>query len=160
MIAREEGFQQERGRDLVNMFLTREAGELLGLAAGGAVENLMCFQCGETLVEEMDRQFRMGCFEVFLKGLQEGAGFGGLPAGSAIGIQRVADDHDLYFVLADKSGDGLQIGAQVGLWCGAMQGKEWLRKDSQGIGNGQTDTPVSDVKRESTWMGHCVSVAM
>ena len=105
---------------------------------------------GEALVEEMVGESGMG----FLEGLGEGLGFGGLGAGGAVGVERIADEEDFDFVLADESGDGFEIGAERG----AVEGEEGLRGEAEGVGDGETDAAVADVEREGAGMGHGVSV--
>ena len=69
-------------------------------------------------------------------------------------MERVADEEDFDFVLADEAGDGFEVGAQGG----AVEGEERLRGEAKGVGDGETDAAVTDVERESAGMGHGVSV--
>ena len=52
--------------------------------------------------------------------------FGGLWAGGAVGVEGVADYKDLYIVLADEAGYGLEVGAGGG----AMESEERLRGEA------------------------------
>jgi len=63
----------------------------------GEVEEGVGVVSGEALVEQMVGEGGMG----FLEGLGEGVGLGRLGAGCAVGVERVADEEDFYFVLAD-----------------------------------------------------------
>ena len=84
----------------------------------------------------------------------EGLGFGGLGAGRAVGVKRVADEEDFDFVLADEAGDGFEIGTERG----AMEGEERLGGETEGVGDGEADAAVADVERESAGVRHGVSV--
>ena len=84
----------------------------------------------------------------------EGLGFGGLGAGCAVGMERIADEEDFDFMLADEAGDGFEIGAEGG----AVQGEERLRGETEGVGDGEADAAVADVEREDAGLGHGVSV--
>jgi hypothetical protein len=105
---------------------------------------------GEALVEEMVGKGGVG----FLESVGEGLGFGGLGAGRAVGVQRIADEEDFDFVLADEAGDGFEIGSERG----AVEGEAGLRGKAEGVGDGETDAAVADVECEGAGMGHGVSV--
>jgi len=85
----------------------------------------------------------------FFERVGEGLGFGGLCAGRAVGVEGVADEEDFYFVLADETGDGFEVGANGG----AMEGEERLGGEAEGIGDGDADAAVTDVERERAGMG-------
>ena len=90
----------------------------------------------------------------FLQGLGEGLGFGGLWAGRAVGVERVANQEGLDFVLADEASDGFEVRSERG----AVKGEERLGGETEGVGDGETDAAVADVERESAGMRHGVSV--
>jgi len=113
------------------------------------------FLGGVTLVEEMVGERGVGGAEFG----GEGLGFGGLGAGGAVGVERVADEEDLYAVLADEAGDGFEVGAEVG----AVDGEERLRGEAEGVGEGEADAAVADVESQDArglWSGgfHEISV--
>ena len=91
---------------------------------------------------------------VLLQRQGEGLGLGGLGAGRAVGVQRMAHDQRGHAMLADEAGDGFEVGPQLG----AMQGEERLRDQAQRVGDGQPDAPVSDIERENTFGCHRISV--
>jgi hypothetical protein len=105
---------------------------------------------GEALIEEMVGKRGVG----FAKSVGEGLGFGGLRAGCAVGVQRIADEQNFHFVLPDEAGYGFEVGTQSR----AVEGEEWLRGETKGIGDGKADAAVADVKREGAGMRHGVSV--
>jgi len=74
---------------------------------------------GVTLVEEEVSESGVS----LLEGQGEGVGLGGLGAGAAVGVERVADDQKVDLVLADKAGDGLEVGAEIGFGGRAVEGE-------------------------------------
>jgi hypothetical protein len=59
-------------------------------------------------------------------------------------VQGVTDHYRLDLVLANKTGDGLQISAKVR----SVQRKQRLRHHPKRIGDGQADALVTDIERE------------
>jgi len=116
----------------------------------GGVEEGVGVVGGEALVEKMVSEGGMG----FAQGGGEGVGFGGLGAGRAVCVERVADEEDFDFVLADEAGDGFEVGAERG----AVESEEGLGGEAEGVGDGETDAAVAYVEREDSGMGHGVSV--
>jgi hypothetical protein len=57
-------------------------------------------------------------------------------------------------MLADEAGDGFEVGAEVGLGGGAVEGEEGLGGEAEGVGDGQADALVADVEREDAGWGH------
>ena len=92
---------------------------------------------GETLVEEMVDE----CGMSFAKCGSKGLCFGSLRTGCAIGVERIADDEDLDFVLADEAGDSFEVGAEGG----AVESEEGLSGEAEGVCNGETDAAVAYV---------------
>jgi len=106
---------------------------------------------GVTLVEEEVSESGVS----LLEGLGEGVGLGGLGAGAAVGVERVADDQDFDLVLADEAGDGLEVGAEVGFGGRTVEGEERLRGEAEGVGDGEADAAIADVEREDAgWSLH------
>jgi hypothetical protein len=105
---------------------------------------------GEALVKEVVDEAGVS----LLESLGEGLGLGGLGAGRAVGVEWIADEEDVDFVLADEAGDGLKIGTEGG----AVEGEEGLGGETEGVGDGETDAAVADVECEGAGMGHGVSV--
>lgn len=70
------------------------------------VEEGVCVVGGEAFVEKMDGEVGVG----FVQCLGEGLGFGGLGTGAAVGVEGIADEEDLDFVLTDETGDGFEVG--------------------------------------------------
>ncbi len=128
----EEAFEEDGGGYLVDEVFAVDgfAVAASGGAGGvtGCVEAGVGFLGGVTLVEEVMREVGVGGAELGGEGLS----FGGLGAGGAIGVERVADEEDLDAVLADEAGDGLEVGAEVG----AVHGEERLRGEAEGVGEG------------------------
>jgi hypothetical protein len=93
-----------------------------------------------------------------VEGCGEGLGFGGLGAGRAVGVEGVADEEGLDFVLADEAGDGFEVGSYIWFGAGAVEGEERLGGETEGVGDGEADAAVADVEREDAGMGHGVSV--
>ena len=52
-------------------------------------------------------------------------------------------------MLADETGDGLEVGARGG----AMEGEERLRGEAEGVGDGEADAAVANVQREDAGWG-------
>jgi hypothetical protein len=96
---------------------------------------------GEALVEEMDGEGGMCLMGCFRQSFSEGLSFGGLRAGCAVGVEGIADQKDFYFVLADEAGDGFEICAESG----PVESEEWLRGETEGIGDGETDAAVANI---------------
>lgn len=111
----------------------------------GGVEKDVGFECSEALVEQVMLKVRMLRAESF----GEGAGLGGLRAGRAVGVERMAGDKDSHVVLADEAGDGLQVGALGG----AVDREQGLRGEVELIADGESDPAVADVQRESAGHG-------
>ena len=152
IVCGKEAFEEQGGGDLVDDVLAVEAGGMAGGAGGvaGEVEEGVGVVGGETLVEKMVGE---GGVSV-VQGLGEGLGFGGLGAGGAVGVERVADEEDFDVVLADEAGDGFEVGAEGG----AVEGEEGLGGETERVGDGETDAAVANVERESAGMRHGVSV--
>ena len=74
----------------------------------------------------------------------EGLSFGGLRALVAGHIERVADDGFKDMMLAEHTGDVLEVCAAIG----AVQGEERLRGDSKRVGEGDTDAAVAYVEAD------------
>ena len=147
-----EAFEEECGGDLVDDVFAVEAGGMAGGTGGvaGEIEEGVGVVGGETLVEKMVGEGGVS----LLQSLGEGLGFGGLGAGGAVGVERVADEEDFDVVLADEAGDGFEVGAEGG----AVEGEERLGGESEGVGDGETDAAVAYVERESAGMRHEGSV--
>jgi len=126
----------------------RAAGAAIFVAAGG-VEESVGFLGGVSFVEEVVREGGVGGAEFG----GESCCFGGLGAGCAVGMERVADDEDFDFVLADEASDGLEVGA----WVGAVDGEERLRGVAERVSDGEANAAVADVESEDA--GHIASVA-
>jgi len=92
---------------------------------------------GESLVEEVMGEGGVG----FLQGVGEGLGLGCLGAGCAVGVEGVADDKGLDFVLADEAGDRFEVCAEGG----AVDSKEGLGGEAERVCDGEADTAVADV---------------
>lgn len=92
---------------------------------------------GEAFVEEMVGESGVGLLEC----LGEGLGFGGLGAGRAVGVEGIADEEDLDFVLADEAGDSFEVGAEGG----AMESEEGLSGEAERVSDGETDAAVAYV---------------
>ncbi len=146
MVAGEEAFEEEGGGYLVDEVL---AGDAVGLAGARAEEGVGVVG-GEALVEEVVGQGGVSFFE----GFGEGEGFGGLRAGCAVGVERVAYKEGFDVVLADEAGDGFEVGAEMG----AVEGEEGLGGEAERIGDGQSDALVADVECEDAGWGHEASV--
>jgi VWFA-related protein len=136
-----KGFQQQHGRYLVDPVRAFEA----GLAASRTrfvaafCEEGVGFTRGQALVEKMVREGG----ECALQCLREGTRFRCLRTFAAIGVERKADDKLRDPMLADETGDRLQVRALAG----AMNGEEWLRGDAERVGDGEADPPVADIQR-------------
>ncbi len=146
----EEGFEEERGGDLVNLV---EAGEAAGcVAAGGTglVEEGVGFARGEAFIEEMVREG--GVFGEESGG--EGVGLCRLRARGAVGVEGIAEEEGADFVFADETGDGFKVGTEVG----AMEGEEGLRGEAETVGDGEADASVADIEREDAGESHEGSV--
>ena len=127
-----------------------------GVAVGGAAlggEQGVGFAGGETLIDEMNGEVGVGGGEVVAKSGDEGEGFGGLRAGGAFGVERVADDEGGDVVLADEAGDGFEVGAEVGFGSGAVEGEERLGGEAEGVREGEADAAVADVEGEDAGLG-------
>ena len=147
-MAREEGFEQQHGGDLVDEVLSVKACSGRGEAArvAGGIQQRVRFLRGVALVEQMMLKLRMFCAERF----REGFGFRRLRAGGAVGVQRESNHYRRHTVLADEARDGLQVGARSS----AMNREQRLRGQAQLVRNGETDAAVADVERESAGRGH------
>jgi len=77
----------------------------------------------------------------------EGLRFECLRANGAVGVERVPNYQNVDAMLSNKAGDGLEIGTE----CGAVKGEKRLCDQPQGIGDGETDAAVANVKRENAW---------
>jgi len=98
------------------------------------------------LVEEV--MFEGGM--LFAEGVGEVLCLEGLRADCAVGVEWIADDEDFDFVLTDEARDGFEVGSLVG----AMEGEERNGEDAEFVGDGQADTAVADVERESAGGRH------
>lgn len=110
----------------------------------------MGFEGGEAFVEQVVSQGGV----LHAKGGGNGPGLGGLRARGAIGVEGISDDERVYPVLADETGEGLEIGAEGG----PMQGEKGLRGEAERVSDGEADAAVADVKGEGA--GHGVSVEL
>jgi hypothetical protein len=152
----EEALEEEGGGDLIDDVFAVEAGGAAGGAARGMggvarqIQEGVGVVGGEAFVEEVVDEGGVGLFER----LSEGLGLGGLGAGRAVGVERIADEEDFDLVLADEASNGFEIGAEGG----AVQGEEGLGGEAEGVGDGETDAAVADVECEGAGMGHGVSV--
>jgi hypothetical protein len=146
----EEGFQEEGGSDLVDdvaavdFFAAGAAGEACVVAVG--VKESVGFLGGVALVEKMVSEL----WVLFAEDGGEGEGFYGLRAGCAVGVERIADDEDFDFVLADETGDRFEVGTLGG----AVDGEEWAREDAELVCDGEADAAVADVEREGAGCWH------
>jgi hypothetical protein len=148
----EEALEKEGCGDLIDDVCAVQTGGTAGRTGGvaGEIEEGVGVVGGEALVEEMVGEGGVG----FPQGLREGLGLGGLGAGRAVSVQRIADEEDFYLVLSDEAGDGFEVGAEGG----AVESEERLGGEAEGIGDGETDAAVTDVESERAGMGHGVSV--
>jgi hypothetical protein len=150
LVTGEEGFEEEGGGYLVDEVLAGDA----VLLAGASAEEGVGFVGGEALIEEVEREGGVGGADEFDEGVGEGEGFEGLGAGGAVGVEGVADEEGVDVMLADEAGDGFEVGAEVGLGGGAVEGEEGLGGEAEGVGDGQADALVADVEREDAGWGH------
>lgn len=148
----EEALEEEGGGDLIDdVFAVKTSGAADGTwSVAGGVEESMGVVGGEALVKEMMGEGRMG----FLQCLCESLGLGGLRAGCAVGVKRVADEKNLDLVLADEAGDGFEVGAQS---C-AVEGEKRLSGETEGVGDSEADAAVAYVECEGARVRHRVSV--
>lgn len=112
----------------------------------------MCVAGGQALVEKM-------MLEVGVRGLQssgEGLGLGGLGAGGAVGVERVADDDGGDVVLANEPRNHFQVGTQSS----AVKGEERLGCKTQRIRDSHADAAITDIEREGAGYGHGGSVRL
>ena len=110
----------------------------------------MGFAGGEALVEQMVGEGGVGLEEGGGKGLR----FDRLWAGTAVGVERFADDEGGDLVLADPAGDGLEVGAQGR----AVDGEERLCGEAERVGDGEADAAIADVEGEDAAGRHSPSV--
>ena len=146
----EKGFEKEDGGDLIDEVLAVDrlamgAAGGAGVVAGG-VEEGMGFEGGEALVEQVVLHIRV----LRAEGFSEGAGFSGLWAEGAVGVERVADYDGGDGVLAKEAGDGLEVGA----CCGPVDREEGLRCEVELVGEGEADAAIAYVQRENAAGGH------
>ncbi len=141
----EPGLEQEDGGDLVDdggaglaVEFALPAGEVAAPAV--VVEESVGLGGGEALVEEVKAE--VGVLLTEMGG--EGLGLGGLRAGITGEMERKADDDVGDEVFADDASDRLQVEVQ-GF---AMEGKERLGGDAEGVGEGEADAAVADVEGE------------
>lgn len=142
---REKGFQKKRSGHLIDEVFAVKA-VAAGAAGATNIQQGMCFASGKAFVEEVMRELRV----LGKERVGEGAGLGRLGAGGAVGVKRVADDERGNCVEAYEAGDGLQVRAQAG----AMNGKQRMRREVQGIGYGEADATVADVQRKDATCVH------
>jgi hypothetical protein len=128
----EERLQDENGGNLVDDSLA-----LATCGVSACVEMAVGLGGREALVPKMHGEAELGA-EVF----GEGLGFGGLRTLVAGHVKRIADDCFCYVVLAQDTGDGLQVRAAGG----AVQGEQRLRGVAQRVGDGDADAPVAYVE--------------
>jgi hypothetical protein len=103
----------------------------------GVVEMAVGLGGGEALVPEVDGEGELGA-EVG----GEGLGLGGLGALVAGHVEGIADDGLGDLVLAEETGDGLEVRAAAG----AVEGEDGLRGEAEGVGEGDADAAVADVE--------------
>ena len=51
-------------------------------------------------------------------------------------MEGIADEEDFYVVLANKAGDGLEVGSYIRFGAGAVEGEEGLGGQAEGVGDG------------------------
>ena len=112
----------------------------------GLIEQMVSLAGGEALVDEVVLERGVS--------LAEGGGeclcFECLRACGAVRLQRIADQNDLHFVLAQEASNGFEVGAERG----AVEGEERARGEAELIGDGEADAFVADVECESAKMSH------
>lgn len=145
LVAGEEAFEQQRRGNLVDeVFAVDRLAVAPACGAGavsGGIQQGVGLKRGQPLVEQMVCKRGM----LLAHGGGKGQGLGGLGAGRAVGVERIADHDSRDLVLANEPGYGLQVGPERG----AMQREERLGRKTQRISYGKTDAAVADVEREN-----------
>lgn len=106
---------------------------------------------GEALVKQVMGEAGVLCPQLTGKCL----GFDGLRTGGTVRVEGIAHHQRIYVMLADEAGDCLEVRAKAA----AVDGEQRPRNQAEGIGDGETDTTVTDVESQDAG-GHGASVGL
>jgi hypothetical protein len=131
LVGVQEALQDEDGGNLI------DHGAVIRTGTSGSVQVPVGFGGGEALVPEVDRKTSL-----FAQDAGEFLGLGGLGAQISGHVKRIANNDFGAIVFTDKAGERFEILPAIR----ADEGEDGLRGQTERVGDGNTNTAISDVE--------------